>query len=480
MTKTVAVIGAGVSGLTTAKRLRAEGLHVRVFERASSPGGVWLYSADANAPFASPMYDPLETNYPRDLMKFADHPWPDNAPLYPSHQQVLDYLQSYGKGVGVEYGTEVLDVFKRTGIHPHRWRVTIEKVKVEEKPTSLDFDAVVVCIGTFDKPFMPDDPGLVEWGKAFPNSVLHSKAFRDFESYQSKACANVVVIGNGPSGQDISSQLARKAKTVWVSTRDERNKLSSPNMKTVGPIEKFNTKHRSIELKDGTSLMNVDKVIYCTGYEYSHQFLRKGVRAKTALHDDGFHVDDLWQHMFWIDEPMLIYIGIPKEGPTFLTSQSQAAYAARCLAGRSFLPFKTVMGSEMMADLEKRATQNLNIETKAHTLGYPECKMYIEALEMRCKNDAAALQRPITDGNKPFRWTERIEWIMANRGEIGKRYKKKDCLRKNYPTPESLGFEGVPKKSNTINQSCGTAMTDGAQCSKGYYPAVRSLRPRGY
>ncbi|KAK6858139.1 hypothetical protein PG995_005838 [Apiospora arundinis] len=404
MTKTVAVIGAGVSGLTTAKRLRAEGLHVRVFERASSPGGVWLYSADANAPFASPMYDPLETNYPRDLMEFADHPWPDNAPLYPSHQQVLDYLQSYG---------------------------------------------------------------LAEWEKAFPNSVLHSKTFRDFESYHSKACANVVVIGNGSSGQDISRQLARKAKTVWVSTRDERNKLSSPNMKTVGPIEKFNTKHRSIELKDGTSLMNVDKVIYCTGYEYSHQFLRKGVRAKTALHDDGFHVDDLWQHMFWIDEPTLIYIGIPKEGPTFLTSQAQAAYAARCLAGRSFLPFKTVMRSEMMADREKRAKHNLNIETKAHTLGYPECKMYIEALEMRCKNDAAALERPITDGNKPFRWTKRIEWIMANRGEIGKRYKKKDCLRKNYPTPESLGFEGVPKKSNTISQSCGTAMTDGVQCSKG-------------
>lgn len=126
-------------------------------------------------------------------------------------------------------------------------------------------------------------------------------------------------------------------------------------MKTVGPIEKFNTKRKSIELKDGTSLMNVDKVIYCTGYEYSHQFLRKDVRAKTALYDDGFHVDDLWQHIFWIDEPTLIYIGIPKEGPTFLTSQAQAAYAARCLAGRSFLPFKTVMRSEMMADLEKRA-----------------------------------------------------------------------------------------------------------------------------
>ncbi len=37
----VAVIGAGVSGVTTAAHLNAEGLDVTVFERAPVAGGVW-------------------------------------------------------------------------------------------------------------------------------------------------------------------------------------------------------------------------------------------------------------------------------------------------------------------------------------------------------------------------------------------------------------------------------------------------------
>jgi cation diffusion facilitator CzcD-associated flavoprotein CzcO len=39
--KKVAVIGAGVSGLTTAKHLKASGLDVVVYERSATLGGVW-------------------------------------------------------------------------------------------------------------------------------------------------------------------------------------------------------------------------------------------------------------------------------------------------------------------------------------------------------------------------------------------------------------------------------------------------------
>lgn len=38
---TVAVIGAGVSGLSSALHLGVAGLEVTVYERSSAPGGVW-------------------------------------------------------------------------------------------------------------------------------------------------------------------------------------------------------------------------------------------------------------------------------------------------------------------------------------------------------------------------------------------------------------------------------------------------------
>lgn len=39
--KRIAVIGAGVSGVTTAKHLKASGIDVVVYERSSGCGGVW-------------------------------------------------------------------------------------------------------------------------------------------------------------------------------------------------------------------------------------------------------------------------------------------------------------------------------------------------------------------------------------------------------------------------------------------------------
>ena len=42
--QSVGIIGAGVSGVATAAHLRAAGINVVVFERASVAGGVWYDS----------------------------------------------------------------------------------------------------------------------------------------------------------------------------------------------------------------------------------------------------------------------------------------------------------------------------------------------------------------------------------------------------------------------------------------------------
>lgn len=48
--KHVAVIGAGPNGLLQTAKLLEYGFHVRMFEKAPQPGGVWLYSEKTAIP----------------------------------------------------------------------------------------------------------------------------------------------------------------------------------------------------------------------------------------------------------------------------------------------------------------------------------------------------------------------------------------------------------------------------------------------
>lgn len=58
------MIGAGVSGITTAKHLKDVGVNAVVFERSARIGGNWLYDAR----------QPLEPTYPSLKASIAD-PW---------------------------------------------------------------------------------------------------------------------------------------------------------------------------------------------------------------------------------------------------------------------------------------------------------------------------------------------------------------------------------------------------------------------
>ncbi|KAL8483499.1 hypothetical protein ACS0TY_026257 [Phlomoides rotata] len=86
MSRSVAVIGAGVAGLATARALKGEGHHqVLVYEKSDKLGGTWVYEPqvesdplghDPNREIVhSSLYHSLRTNLPRQLMGFSDYPF---------------------------------------------------------------------------------------------------------------------------------------------------------------------------------------------------------------------------------------------------------------------------------------------------------------------------------------------------------------------------------------------------------------------
>jgi len=112
--KKVCVIGAGVSGLASARELLREGHDVTVVEQSGGVGGQWLYdpSTDGGKPLGaagahSSMYASVRLISPRELTAFSDFPFfPNNdgtgdARRYPGHGEFLRYIRDFCDAFGL-------------------------------------------------------------------------------------------------------------------------------------------------------------------------------------------------------------------------------------------------------------------------------------------------------------------------------------------------------------------------------------------
>ena len=191
------MIGAGISGLVTAKVLAGDGFDVVVFEKEPTLGGVWA---------ASRTYPGLRTNNPRDTYAFSDHPFPSNVADFPSAAEMRAYLQSYAERFGllarIRVGTEVVKV----ALDGARWKVTVRAAGSEE---ILDFDFVVVCNGVFSTPCIP----AVEGMERFTGRIVHSTGLTDPELVKDK---RVLVVGGGKSALDCAGWAAAEGRSCTL------------------------------------------------------------------------------------------------------------------------------------------------------------------------------------------------------------------------------------------------------------------------
>src|SRR5688500_17094424 len=108
------IIGAGLSGLVTAKTLLEEGFDVTVFEKDEEVGGVWARSR---------RYPGLHTQNPRDTYAFSDFPMPRSYPEFPSGEQVQAYLAAYADRFGVTEHVRFTTRVESAAPHGDGWRV---------------------------------------------------------------------------------------------------------------------------------------------------------------------------------------------------------------------------------------------------------------------------------------------------------------------------------------------------------------------
>ncbi|CAN7118369.1 unnamed protein product [Brassica rapa subsp. narinosa] len=349
--KTVCVIGAGPSGLVSARELKKEGHKVVVMEQNDDVGGQWLYQPNVEEEDSlgktkilkvhSSIYSSLRLISPREIMGFSDFPFTvkegRDTRRFPGHEELWLYLKDFCEVFGLRemirfnVRVEFVGMVNDDDI-TKRWRVKSVEKKSGEVIEEV-FDAVVVATGHYSYPRLPSIKGMDLW----KGKQVHSHVYRVPDPFRDEV---VVVVGGFISGPDISIELVKVAKEVHLSVK---------SLDVSPGLSKAITKHQSLHLQpqiqsleedgrvvfvDGSCIV-ADTILYCTGYRYKFPFLESQGRVEV----DDNRVGPLFEHTFPPSlSPSLSFVGIPQKVIGFPFFESQAKWIAMLLSGKTSLP----------------------------------------------------------------------------------------------------------------------------------------------
>ena len=207
------VVGAGISGLVTAKALAQDGFDVELYDKMPAIGGVWEPSRS---------YPGLRTNSPREFYEFSDFPYASDVSDFPTADEVRRYIDAYvdhfGLGPRIHCSTEVLSVQRRDGGDAHsggRFRVTVRSTDGRREERSVQADFVAICNGVFSEPYTPS----IEGSERFSGRILHSSDLTDTELVRDR---RVLVVGSGKSALDCATVAAEHGSSCTLLYRTPR------------------------------------------------------------------------------------------------------------------------------------------------------------------------------------------------------------------------------------------------------------------
>lgn len=187
----VVIIGAGVSGLSMAIKLREAEIPFVIYEKNRTVGGTWLENSYPGCGVDTP-------NHFYSLSFEPNHDWPD-------HFSKRDELWSYMERLADKYDLR-RDIRFETEVTAARyddaravWIVTTRDASGREE--TGDGNAVITAVGQLNRPSIPPIPGIDEFlGPKFHTSRWDHSVDLSF--------ANVAMIGTGASGMQVGPSIA--------------------------------------------------------------------------------------------------------------------------------------------------------------------------------------------------------------------------------------------------------------------------------
>jgi 4-hydroxyacetophenone monooxygenase len=204
------VIGAGMSGLLAAYRLRQVGVEVVVLEKNPDVGGTWLENT----------YPGCRVDVPNFLYSYSFAP-----AMWPQHFSSQDVLREYFADFATEhnlrdlvrFGTEVRSARWDEG--DDRWHL---EVSTPDGAGTVTANILVSAVGQLNRPNVPDLPGL----DSFAGPVFHSARWDHEVELAGK---RVAVIGTGASAMQFIPEIAPATGHLTVFQRTPAWLVPSPD-----------------------------------------------------------------------------------------------------------------------------------------------------------------------------------------------------------------------------------------------------------
>jgi 4-hydroxyacetophenone monooxygenase len=207
----VAVVGAGMSGLVAAYRLRQAGIEVVVFEKNDDVGGTWYENR-----YPGCRVDVSNLFYSYSFAQRDD--WPEH---YSSQPVLLDYFRHVAEDTGVRplirFGTEVTSISYDDDTRT--WSLQVVGPDGEDR---VEAHAVISAVGQLNRPKMPDIAGI----ERFTGPSFHSAQWDHSVDLDGK---RVAVIGTGASAAQFIPPVASRAAELTIFQRTPAWFIPSPN-----------------------------------------------------------------------------------------------------------------------------------------------------------------------------------------------------------------------------------------------------------
>ncbi len=198
----VVIVGAGMSGLCMAIKLKEAGIPFTVLEKNDTVGGTWYENA----------YPGCGVDTPNHFFSFSFEPNHDWSHHFSPRAELWAYLErcadKYAIRPHIRFNTEVLTADYNEA--SRRWVLRIRDADGAER--TLDARYVITAVGQLNRPSIPAIPGLDD----FAGPAFHTARW---DASQPVAGKRVAMIGTGASGMQTGPSIAPEVAQLTIFQR---------------------------------------------------------------------------------------------------------------------------------------------------------------------------------------------------------------------------------------------------------------------